>query len=131
RTADQENEARSLASEAERAIAGLKASATSAAAADARAAAERELERRRKEDERKLNMALDQARVAFETGRYSLALQQAEKVLELDPGNPDAYVILVQTKDKFYDKRKKEVSDEYREQFMLNRERADRMNIPH
>src|ERR1043165_3440722 len=130
-TSEQENELRSLKSEAGKAIAGLKAGAETSARDEAVRAARQEMDRRQKEDERKLNMALDQARVAFETGRYSLALQQAEKVLELDPGNPDAVAIKVQTQDKAFDKRKKFISDEYREQFLLNRERADRMNIPH
>ena len=39
-----------------------------------------------KENERTLNMAIDQARVALETGRYELANQQAQRVLEIGSG---------------------------------------------
>ncbi|HLX65118.1 MAG TPA: hypothetical protein VKX17_27865 [Planctomycetota bacterium] len=130
-TGEQEAEVKSLYNECEKAVAGLKQSVLQSAQSEAAAAAQKELDRRRRDDERKLNMALDAARTAFDTGRYSLAKEQAEKVLELDPGNPDASAIKIKTQDKFYETRKKDIDEEYREQFLLSRERADRYNIPH
>ncbi len=71
-----------------------------------------QLDRRRKESERTLNLAVDQARIALETGRFDVAREQAEKALELDPGNPDATSVRVQSRDKQYAARAKQIADE-------------------
>ncbi len=130
-TSEQENEAKKLSGESEKTISSLRSGMEASAKGEAERAAHAEMERRRKENERTLNTAIDRATNALETGRYSLAKQQAEKVLELDPGNADGAKILVQTRDKAFTARDKYIREEYKENFQLNRERADRFNIPH
>ncbi len=130
-TSEQENEIKKLRVECEKTIASLKTGIATGARSEAEKQIKIDLDRRRKADERKLNTALDLARVQLETGRYDLAHRQAEKVLELDPGNPDATSIIVQTRDRAYTARAKYVETEYKQNFELNRERADRLNIPH
>ncbi len=87
--------------------------------------------RRAVDDEKKLDTAIELARTAVETGRYGLAKKQAEKVLELDPGNSDATAIIVQSRNKDFAARDEKIAEEYKHNFELNRERADRFNIPH
>ena len=127
----QKNEADKLTNECEKAIKGLKVGLEESARSDADHFAKAEMDRRRRQNEVILNSALDQARIALETGRYALAQAQAEKVLELDPGNPDANAILVATRDRAFTARDKNIREEYKENFERNRERADRFNIPH
>ncbi len=130
-TTSQKNEADKLTNECEKSIKTLHEGMAESARKQADVFAKNEMERRRKDNERILNQALDQARVALETGRYALALAQAQKVNELDPGNADAAKIIVATRDKAFDARDKYIREEYKQNFELNRERADRFNIPH
>ena len=130
-TSTQANEAGKLTSESEKSIKSLRDGIEQSARSEADRAARAEMERRRRENERTLNMAIDQAKNALETGRYALAQAQAQKVLELDPGNADGNLILVETRDKAFTARDTYIRDEYKENFKLQRERADRFNIPH
>ncbi|MEI6232886.1 MAG: hypothetical protein WCT04_07535 [Planctomycetota bacterium] len=130
-TSTQAADATKLISECEKSIKSLRDSIEKTARTEADRAARSEMERRRRENERLLNEALDRARNALDTGRYALAQSQAQKVLELDPGNVDANKILVATRDLAFDARDKKIKEEYKENFALNREQADRYNIPH
>ncbi|HYF49479.1 MAG TPA: hypothetical protein VEJ63_08740, partial [Planctomycetota bacterium] len=55
----------------------------------------------------------------------------ANKILEIDPTNAEANSIIAVSRDRQHIARRKWIDSEYREQFTSNRERAERMNIPH
>lgn len=93
--------------------------------------AEEQLIAQKKHTERVINTMVDQAKNHFETGKYSESIAMANQILEKDPTNAEANAIIAVAKDKAYDKRKKWVDTEYKHHFELNRERAERMNIPH
>ncbi|HLX62899.1 MAG TPA: von Willebrand factor type A domain-containing protein [Planctomycetota bacterium] len=94
--------------------AALRSQMIQSARSDADKASQKELERRRREDEGKLNTALSAAQAEFQFGRNDLALKQAEKVLELDPGNPEAAAIKAQLQDKNIDSRLNYKEEEYK-----------------
>jgi tetratricopeptide (TPR) repeat protein len=81
--------------------------------------------------EKKVRLMVDQGKALFETGKYDEALTIAAKVLEIDPTNADANTIVVVSRDQHYARKQKWLEEEYREAFTLNRERSERMNIPH
>ncbi|HYG74388.1 MAG TPA: hypothetical protein VEK08_05225 [Planctomycetota bacterium] len=80
---------------------------------------------------KKVNMMVDQAKALYETGRYEAAVDLSNKILELDPTNAEAHTIISVSRDRYHAKKQAWLEEEYREQFTLNRERAERMNIPH
>lgn len=131
KTTEQKNEVDRLTSEAEKAVSSIKAGLETASKTEALERSKAAMELQRKADERKLNTAVDRAKVAFELGQYELAQRQAEYVLQLDPLNADAHSIIVQSRDRYHAKRDEYIRTEYEHQFKLQRERADRMNIPH
>ena len=131
KTGEHRNEVDRLAADADKAVHGIRASLDAGSRDQAMQASKATMELQRKADTRKLNMAIDRARVSFELGQYQQALKQAQVVLDLDPLNADAHSIIVQSRDRFHTKREENIREEYEEQFKLNKERADRTNIPH
>ncbi|MFH0939214.1 MAG: hypothetical protein V1899_08035 [Planctomycetota bacterium] len=93
------------------------------------AAQQRESER--KFLEKKINVMVDQAKALHETGKYESAINLSEKILQLDPTNAEAHTMIATARDQSHLQRRKWIDEEYREQFELNKERAERFNIPH
>ncbi|MCK6470339.1 MAG: hypothetical protein L6R28_01220 [Planctomycetes bacterium] len=88
-------------------------------------------ERLRRAKQQQTDILVDQARALFEHGEYVQAEQLARKILEDDPSNPDAHAIEATARDRRHISTNKWIDDETREQSIRNRERADRMSIPH
>jgi len=93
--------------------------------------AEEQLRSRKVAKDKKINTMVDQARNLAEQGKYEEAVTLSKKILEEDPINPDANTIIATSSEKYHGRKKKYLEDEYQEQFKLNRESADRRNIPH
>ncbi|MCY3023412.1 MAG: hypothetical protein NTW87_30905 [Planctomycetota bacterium] len=81
--------------------------------------------------EKKINTLVDQGKALFETGKYDAALDLANKILEMDPTNAEAHTIIATARDRYHAEKRKWIDIEYKEQFTLNRERAERFNVPH
>ncbi len=128
---EQSAEVNRLISEARRAI---KAAQVRLQEIDREAAAElaqQQRESERKQLDQRINTLIDQAKAHYERGHYEAGMDLANKILELDPTNAEAHTIIAVSRDRFHIKRRKYLDEEYREQFTLTRERAERMNIPH
>ncbi len=85
----------------------------------------------RRFQEKKVNMMVDQAKAQFETGKFDEARELANKILELDPTNAEATSIVAMARERYHQKTRGWIDTEYKEQFDSNRERAERLNIPH
>jgi type II secretory pathway component GspD/PulD (secretin) len=128
---EQANEVNRLLSEIGKAI---KSSEARLAESDKEAAQKIAIEQAANEKkffELKVNKMVDQATALHEIGQYEEAIALANKILELDPTNPEAHSIISQARDHEHAAKRKFLDEEYREQFTLNRERAERFNIPH
>ncbi len=130
-TTEHKNEVDRLYAEADKQVMSIKSSLVNARRSEAEARSTAAMELQKKADERKLHMAVDRMKVSFELGQYELAVRQAEYVLQLDPLNADAHTVQVQARDRHFHHREKFIREEYEHNFKLQRERADRMSIPH
>jgi Flp pilus assembly secretin CpaC/tetratricopeptide (TPR) repeat protein len=128
---EQKNEVDRLISETRRAIKAAQARLIETERTIATEESERRRIGERADLERRLNKMVDQAKSLQETGQYEEAINLAEKILEIDPTNAEANTIISVSRDRNHLARRKYIDEEYREQFSLNRERAERMNIPH
>jgi type II secretory pathway component GspD/PulD (secretin)/Flp pilus assembly protein TadD len=128
---EQSNEVNRLLSEIARSI---KASEVSLAEADRTEAQKLAIEQAANEHkffEAKVNKMVDQATALYETGQYEESIALANKILEVDPTNPEAHSIISVARGREHAAKAKFLDEEYREQFQLNKERAERFNIPH
>jgi type II secretory pathway component GspD/PulD (secretin)/Flp pilus assembly protein TadD len=128
---EQKNEVARLIGESRKGIKTLQANMRDVEHADAVAIAESHRARKRVEDERRLNKMVDQAKALQETAQYEEAIGFAEKILEIDPANVEAATIISVSRDRNFNARNKYIETEYKEQFKLNREQAERRNVPH
>ena len=130
-TDEQANEVARLISETRRAIKSaqvrLKQVDTEAAVALIN---ERKISEKRHQ-EQKINTLVDQAGALYEGGSYEAAMDLANKILELDPTNAEAHTIIATSRENYHRAKREWIDEEYREQFTNNRERAERMNVPH
>ena len=130
-TDEQSNEATRLIGDAGRAIKAAQARLMEVDREEAISLATEQRESERKFREKKINMLVDHARALYETGKFDSAMDLAEKILELDPINTDAHTIIEVSRDRSHATKRKWLDEEYKEQFTLNRDYADRLNIPH
>ena len=127
----QSNEVNRLLSELNRAIKAAEIRLHDADREEAQKLAAEQAANERKFFDQKVNKMVDQASALHETGQYEAAIALANKILELDPTNPEAHSIISTSRENQHTAKRKFIDEEYREQFTLNRERAERWNIPH
>lgn len=130
-TDEQSNEVNRLVSETRKAIAAARSRLQEVDREEAVRLAEEQRANERKYQEKKIHMMVDQANALYETGKYDDAMALAGKILEADPTNAEANTIIAVSRDRYHAKKQAWLDEEYKEQFTLNRERAERMNIPH
>jgi len=128
---EQANEVNRLLTEIGKSIKGTEVRLSEASREEAQKLAVEQAANERKFAEQKINKMVDQATSLYETGQYEESIALANKILEEDPTNPEAHSIISTAQNREHDARKKFNDEEYAEQFTLNRERAERLNIPH
>lgn len=125
------NEVNRLYTETQKGVKAAQARLETADREEAARVAAEQRENQRKLLQKKINMLVDQGKALYETGKTEPAMDIANKILELDPANPEANTIIAVARERYHVQRRKQINENYDEQFVLARERAERMTIPH
>ena len=128
---EQTNEVNRLSTETFKAISAAKARLAEVDREEAERLAAEQRANQRRLLEKKINTMVDQGKALFETGKYEASVNMANKILEFDPTNAEAHSIIAVARDRYHTDRNRFIDEEYKEQFISARDRAEKMDIPH